>query len=33
MEKRRGIKGRSEEVKMGKHEREAVGSGFTSKCC
>ena len=33
IEKRRGKRGRSEEEKMGKHEREGVGSGFDSKCC
>ena len=32
MDKRRG-KGRSEEERMGKHEREGVGSGFSSRCC
>ena len=28
-----GKKGRSEEERMGKHEREGVGSRFDSRCC
>ena len=33
IEKRREKKGRSKEEKMGKHEKEGVGSKFDSKCC